>query len=119
MALVDSLVAFVVGLLVGAVGIYAGARVLADVEDYAYAIGTAFVATAIWILVALLVGWIPLLGPLLAFVAYLAVLNWRYPGGWLRATGIAIVAWLASLLVLSALAAVGLTTPEAIGVVGA
>jgi len=119
MALVDSLVALVVGLLVGGLGIYVAARVLSDVDDYTYAVVTAFVATVIWVLVAFFVGWIPFLGPLLALVAYVAVLNYRYPGGWIRAIGIALIAWIASLAVLYVLAVFGLTTLEAVGVVGA
>lgn len=119
MALVDTLVAFVVGLLVGALGIYVGARVLSDVEDYTYALVTAFVATVIWVVVALVVGWIPLLGPILALLAYVGVLNWRYPGGWLRAAAIALIAWVASLVVLYVLAVIGFTTFEAVGVPGA
>lgn len=119
MALVDSLIAFVVGLLIGALGIYVGARVLADVDDYTYALVTAFVATLIWIVVAFFVGWIPLLGPILALLAYVAVLNWRYPGGWMRAAGIALLAWVASLLVLYVLAVFEITTFQAVGVPGA
>lgn len=118
MALVDSLIAFVVGLLIGALGIYVGARVLSGVEDYTYALVTAFVGMVVWVVVAFLVGWIPLLGPLLALVAYVAVLNWRYPGGWMRAIGIALIAWVATLLVLYVLAAVDITTFEALGVPG-
>lgn len=119
MALVDSLVAFLAGLLIGALGIYAGARVMTDVEDYSYALVTALVATIVWVVVAFFVGWIPFLGPLLAFVAYVGILNYRYPGGWVNAIGIALVAWIASLIVLYVLAAVGVTTLDAIGVVGA
>lgn len=115
---VDTIVAFVAGLLVGAIGIYAGASALTDVEDYTYALVTAFVATLIWVVVALFVGWIPLLGPLLALVAYVAVLNYRYPGGWLRAVGIALIAWVASFAVLYVLALLGVTSLEAVGVAG-
>jgi len=40
------------------------------------------------------------LGPLLALIAYLAVVNWQYPGGWIKAAGIALFAAVASLVVL-------------------
>lgn len=118
MAVLDSLIVFVVGLLVGALGIYAGARVVVDVEDYTYAVVTALVASILWAIVALFLGWIPLVGPLVALIVYVGVLNWRYPGGWLAATGIALVAWVASLVVLYLLAVAGLTSFEAVGVPG-
>jgi hypothetical protein len=49
---------------------------------------------------------------------YAGVLNWRYPGGWLDAVGIALIAWVASLVVLYVLAAVGFTTFDAVGIPG-
>lgn len=116
MALVDSIIAFVVSLLIGAAGIYLGASVLTDVEDYTYAIVTALIASLVWFLVAAFLGWIPLLGALLALLAYIAVINYRYPGGWLDAIGIALIAWIASLVILYVLALLNITTFSAIGV---
>jgi hypothetical protein len=116
MALVDSVVVFVVTLLIGALGIYVGARAITDVDDYTYAIVSALIASIVWVIVALLLGWIPFLGPLLALIAYLAVIKSRYPGGWLKAIAIALVAWLASLVVLYVLSAAGLTAFDAVGV---
>lgn len=116
---VDTIVAFLVNLLVGALGIYVGARLISDVDDYTYAIVTALIGSLVWFLVAFFVGWIPLLGPLLALVAYIAVINYRYPGGWGRAIGIALVAWIAALVVLYLLAVVGFTAFDAIGIPGA
>ena len=75
MALVESVIVFVVSLLIGALGIYVGARVIADVDDYTYALVTALVATIIWTIIGFFLGWIPFLGPLLALIAYVAVLN--------------------------------------------
>lgn len=119
MALIDSLVVFVVSLLVGALGIYAGARVITDYDDYTYAIVTALLGALVWAVVGFLFGWIPLLGPLLVLVAYVAVINSRYPGGWMNAVLIALVAWIASLVVLYLLAVVGFTAFDAVGVPGA
>jgi len=118
MALVDSLVVFVVNLLIGALGIYVGARVIADFDDYSYAIVTALIGGFVWAIVALFLGWIPLLGPLLALVAYVGVINARYPGGWFDALGIAAIAWLASVAVLFVLGLVGIVAFEAVGVPG-
>jgi hypothetical protein len=119
MALLDSLVVFVVSLLVGALGIYIGARVITDQEDYTYAIVTALIGAIIWAVVGFLFGWIPLLGPLLTLIAYVAVINYRYPGGWGNAVLISLIAWVASLVVLYVLALVGIGAFEAVGVPGA
>lgn len=114
MALIDSIIVFVVSLLIGAIGIYVGARVISDVDDYSYAVITALIGAIVWALL----GWIPFLGPILAFIAYAIVLHVRYPGGIVEAIGIALIAILASLVVLYILGILGITTFEAIGVPG-
>lgn len=119
MGLFDSIGVFVVSLLVGALAIYIGARVVVDAEDYSYAIVTAFVGAIVWVIVAALVGWIPLLGPILALVAWIGVINWRYPGGWVDAALIGFVAWITSLVVLWLLGTFGLLAFDAFGVPGA
>lgn len=116
MALIDSAIVFVVSLLIGALGIYIGARVITGHDDYTYAIITALIGALIWAIVGFLFGWIPLLGPILVLIAYVAVINWRYEGGWLNAILIALIAWVATFLVLYVLASVGIGTFEAIGV---
>lgn len=118
MALLDSIIVFVVSLLIGAAGIYLGAMFLADVQDYTYAIITALIGAIVWVVVAALLGWIPFLGPLLALVAYVAVINSRYPGGWGQAAGIALVAWIASLVILYVLALLNVFAFSALGVPG-
>lgn len=119
MALVDSVFVFVVSLLIGAIGIYVGARIVSDVDDYAYAIVTALIASVVWVVVAFFLGWIPFLGPLLTLLAYLGVINYRYPGGLVDAIVIALIAWVASVVVLYLLALLGWVTFEAVGVPGA
>jgi len=118
MAVVDSLIVFVVSLLIGAVGIYVGARIITDTDDYTYALVTALIASIIWVLVSVFLGWIPLLGPLLALIAYIGVINYRYPGGWLNAILIALIAWVASMVVVYVLAVLGFTAFDAAGVPG-
>ncbi|WP_265107851.1 hypothetical protein [Halosolutus halophilus] len=118
MSLLESSIVFAVSLLIGAVGIYAGAKVIVDAEDYTYAIVTALIGAIVWGLVGFFFGWIPLLGPLLVFVAYLTVINARYPGGWVDAAAITIVAWISVLVVLYVLALLGVTGFEAVGVPG-
>ncbi|WP_280535503.1 hypothetical protein [Halopenitus sp. POP-27] len=91
-----SIVSFVVALLVGGLAIYAGARVVVDVDDYSHAVITALIGAIAWALTS----WVPLIGPLIALVVWVAVINWRYPGGWTKAAIIGIVAWIAALVIL-------------------
>jgi len=118
MALIDSIAVFVVSLLIGALGIYIGARVIAGYDDYTYAIVTALLGAIVWALVAFFLGWVPFLGPLLALLAYVAVINARYPGGWLKAIGISLIAWLAAVIIMAILGFLGLVSFEAFGVPG-
>ncbi|WP_144905529.1 hypothetical protein [Halobellus captivus] len=118
MALIDSAIVFVVSLLVGGLGIYVGARVITGDADYTYAIVTALIGAIIWAVVGFLFGWIPLLGPILVLVAYVAVINYRYPGGWVKAVLIALIAWIATVIILYALAVIGIGGFEAIGIPG-
>jgi hypothetical protein len=118
MAVIDSIIVFVVSLLVGALGIYLGARIITGYDDYTYAIVTALLGAIIWAVIGLLFGWVPLLGPLLVLIAYVTVINYRYPGGWGNAILISLIAWLAAFAVLYILALFGVGAFEAIGVPG-
>ena len=93
---VGSIVAFVIALLIGGLAIYVSARVVVDVDDYGHAVITAVLGAIGWALTA----WIPLIGPLIALVVWVGVINWRYPGGWVKAAMIGVVAWLAALVIL-------------------
>jgi hypothetical protein len=46
------------------------------------------------------------------------VINWQYPGGWGTAIGIGVVAWIVAVAILFGLSAIGIVTPEALGVPG-
>lgn len=116
--MIDSLIVFIVSLLIGAIGIYVGARLVVDTEDYTYAIVTALLGAIVWGVVGFFFGWVPLLGPLLVLIAYLAVVNARYPGGWVQAAAITIIAWISVLIVLYILAILGITGFDAVGVPG-
>lgn len=118
MAAIDSLIVFIVSLLVGGLGIYVGGRVLTNVNDYSHAVVTALIGALVWAVVGFFFGWIPLLGPILSLIAYVGVINWRYPGGWVNAAGIALIAWVAALLVLGILASLGIGSFDAIGIPG-
>lgn len=117
-ALIDALIGFVISLLVGAAGIYVGARVLTMVDNPRYAVVTALIGSVVWFVVAFFLGWIPYLGPLLALVAYVGVINWRYPGGWPRAAAIALLAWGVAVVAVYVLASVGIGSFDAIGIPG-
>ena len=117
MAVSNSLLVFVVNLVIGTFGIYAGARLVADVDDWSRALVTAVLGAVAWGVTASLVGWIPVLGPLVALVVWVAVISWRYPGGFVRAAGIGFVAWLVVLVVLSILGRV-FGSVDALGIPG-
>ncbi|GAD52455.1 hypothetical protein MBEHAL_1215 [Halarchaeum acidiphilum MH1-52-1] len=108
-----SLILFVISLLVGGLGIYVGARVVTGVEDYSHAVVTAVIGAVAWAVFS----WIPLIGGLLALLAYIAVINWRYRGGWVNAVLIALVAWVATAIVVFVLGSLGVPV-SGIGVLG-
>ncbi|SFK80145.1 hypothetical protein SAMN04487950_1160 [Halogranum rubrum] len=120
MALVDSIVIAFISLLIGGLGITAGARlVIDDSASFGYAFVTAAIGALVWAVMSFFVGWIPLVGPLLMLIVWVGVINWRYPGGWVAAAGVGIVAWLAAVVVLFVLSLVGIVGPGALGIPGA
>jgi len=112
--IIGPLVAFIVALLVGGLAIFVSARIVVDVDDYSHAIITALLGAIAWALTS----WVPLLGPILALVAWIWVINWRYPGGWGTAAAIGLVAWLAALVILFVLNAIFRLGVGAFGVPG-
>lgn len=119
MAWIDSVVVFLISLLVGSVGIYGGARLVAGEKDFGYAFVSALIGAIVWSIAGFLIGWLPLLGPLLTLVAWIAVINARYRGGWMNAALIGLTSWIFAVAVLYILALVGWTTFTAIGIPGA
>ncbi|MFT4885076.1 MAG: hypothetical protein ACI8U4_002595 [Natronomonas sp.] len=99
---VGSIVAFLVALLVGGLAIYISARVVSDVDDYSHAVITALLGAIAWALTS----WIPLIGPIIALIAWVWVIKWRYPGGWVDAAIIGVVAWVSALVIIYVLNAV-------------
>ena len=112
--LIGPLVAFLVALLVGGLAIFVSARVVVDVDDYSHALVTALLGAIAWAITS----WVPLLGPILALIAWIWVINWRYPGGWGTAAAIGLVAWLAALVILFVLNAIFRLGVGAFGVPG-
>ncbi|WP_135305819.1 hypothetical protein [Haloarcula amylovorans] len=119
-AIASAVLVFLVSLLVGAAAINLGAQIFIDRDTgFRRATVTALIGALVYTLVGFFLGWIPLLGPILMLLAWVAVINWQYPGGWATAAGIGLIAWLVAVLILFALAQVGFVTPEAMGVPGA
>ncbi|MFB6117264.1 hypothetical protein [Halosegnis sp.] len=112
---VESIVTFLVALLVGGLAIHASASLIAGVDDYSRAVVTALLGAIAWALVS----WIPLVGSIVALVVWVGVINWRYPGGWLRALVVGAGAWLSALIMLFVLNAVFQLGIQAFGVPGA
>lgn len=108
-ALSGGLLTFVVSLLAGGLAIHVAARVVVGDADYGHAVVTALVGSLAWFVVALFLGWLPLLGTLLPLVAWIGVVNLRYEGGWVTAALIGLVAWLASVVVFAVLSLVGVS----------
>ncbi|MFD1565118.1 hypothetical protein ACFR99_16390 [Haloarchaeobius amylolyticus] len=111
----DRLLAFAVSLLVGGVALHVGTHVVADARDYAHAVLTALLGALVWAVLEQ----VPLLGGLLALLAWVAIVRWRYRLGWLRSAGVGVVAWTAAVVVLAALELVGIGSVSALGVPGA
>jgi len=110
----DRLVVFAGSLLVGGVAIHAAATQFGAAGEYGDAVLTALLGAIAW---SLLDG-IPLVGGLLALVAWVAVIKWRYPVGWLRASLVGVGAWAVATVVLAGLAILGVGSLDALGVPG-
>jgi len=115
LALEDRLLTFVGSVLIGGVAIHAGALIASDAESYAHAVLTALLGALVWALLEP----VPVIGGLLAMVAWIAVVRWRYAGGWLRAGATGVAAWAAAVVVLAALDLLGVGALSALGVPGA
>jgi hypothetical protein len=111
---VGSVVAFVVALLVGGLAIYVSARLVADVDDYGHAVITALLGAIGWAIAS----WVPVVGSLLALIVWVGVINWRYPGGWVKAAIIGGIAWVSALVILFVLNSVFSLGIGAFGVPG-
>lgn len=110
----DRLLTVVASLLVGGVALHAATHVVAEGRRFAHAALTALLGALAWALLEP----IPLVGALLAAVAWVAVVRWRYRLGWLRSAAVGVAAWAAAVVVLAALETVGVGPVTALGVPG-
>ena len=116
----QGLIVFAVSLLIGGLAIHAAARYVVysgkpGSLTFEHAIVTALLGAVVWALL----GWVPLIGSLLALVGWVAVIRWRYPGGWVKAGVTGATAWAAAVVVLAALELLGLGGVSALGIPGA
>lgn len=118
MSLLDSIVVFLVGLSLGSLAIHIAAKFILGESEIQEALVTALLGAVVWSVVGFLFGWVPLLGPVISLLAWIGLINWRYPGGWMDAASIAFVAWLTVLLILYILAVFDLAAFDAVGVPG-
>ncbi len=119
MAVLDSVLVAIVSFVVGTVGIVVGARLVLDRETGArYAAVTALLGAVAWGITSFFTSWIPVLGVAVMLVVWVGVINYRYPGGWVSAAGIGAVAWVAAVVVIYLLSAVGFVTPDVFGIPG-
>ena len=117
MAAVDAILVGFVSFLVGALAIFAGARLVIDESTgFGRAVAAAVVGALAWAAVGYFFGWLPVVGPVLALLAWVGVVNAAYPGGWVSAAGVGVTAWVVAVVVLYALASVGVVGFDAVGV---
>ena len=117
MAAVDPILVGFVSFLVGALAIFAGARLVIDESTgFGRAAAVALVGALAWGAVSYFFGWLPVVGPVLALVAWVGVVDVAYPGGWVSAAVVGVAAWVVAVVILYALATVGVVGFDAVGV---
>lgn len=112
----DQVVVFVASLIIGAFGVHVGALVVLNTDRFGKALFTALVAAIVWSVASFFLGGVPYIGPLLTLLAYLAVIKWQYSASWLETAGIALLAWVVGLGVLSLLSLFGIGSLDAVGI---
>ncbi|WP_254537952.1 hypothetical protein [Halomarina litorea] len=123
LGLSDALVGFIASLLVGTVATYLATEVLLGEGSLGHSFVTALIASAVWVGATYLIsgyvgvsGYVVALGPLLGLLAYIVVIDLRYSGSIVTATGVSILTWVIDFALLYALAALGFQAFEIVGV---
>lgn len=95
----------IVSIFVSTISIYIAGKILAEKEN----IGIAFVTALIGSLVAYVIGmYVPYVGWLIAIIAWLAIIKHFYDTSWLKAFFIALIAFIAEVIIAGILALIGL-----------
>jgi hypothetical protein len=114
-----AVVDFAVNLLVGGVALYASARYLVYRDRYGYGdVGHAVLTAVLGAVTWAVLSQVPLVGTVLAFVGWLGVVRFRYPGGWRKAVTLAAAAWAVAVVLVAVLSLAGLEAVSAVGVPG-
>ncbi|WP_330632411.1 hypothetical protein [Halocatena halophila] len=114
---IGPLIVFLVSLIIGALGIHTGAKLIIDEgTSFSHALMTALIGAIIWAIVAFFIGWIPGLGPLIVLLVWIWYINHRYPGGWFAAIAIAVIAMIVVWIILYLLQMIGIDGLTAVGV---
>lgn len=116
-----SLIVFAVSLLIGGFAISIGAKLAFKSKDYSHAVITALLGAIAWAIVDAIfseLGVEGLLASVVGLLVWVWVVRWRYSVGWIRASIIGLGAWLAALVTLAILAALGVGGLGAFGVPG-
>lgn len=106
MSIITAAIIFVVSLIIGSIGIYAGVQLVAD-SDIGFS--SAVITALLGVIVYTILGFfniIPIIGPLLLLIIWIGIINYRYPGGWGTAAGIGFVAWIVTAVILYVIATV-------------
>ncbi len=119
----DVAIGFVASLIIGTVGTYLATDLLLGEGSVGHSFVTALIASAVWFGVTYFIsgvvgvgGFVVALGPLLALLAYIVVIDIRYSGSIVAATGVSVLTWVIDFALLYALAVLGFQAFEVIGV---
>lgn len=117
----QAVIPFIASLVVGTAATYIATTMLLDESGVIHSFVTALIASVVWIGVTYITGgtsvsFIPFLGPVFALAAYIIVIDLRYPGTLVRATGISVLTWAIDFIILYALALIGVSSFAIIGV---
>jgi hypothetical protein len=109
-----SILGVLLSLLMGALGLFVGGQLVHGGDrTVRHALWTAVGGSLVWTVLA----WIPLVGPfLLAPLAWLGVVKWRYPGSWTETITVAVVAWVTAMAGVLVLSALGLPAVDVVGI---
>jgi hypothetical protein len=110
--LTETFATFVVSLLVGGLALAVGQRLVVGEADLVGATATAAIGAVAWAIV----DGVPLIGPLLALAAWLAIIHWRFDAGWFGSAVIGGVAWVTAVVAVAIGVTLGLPLEEAIGI---
>lgn len=116
-----SLLVLAISVAVGGLAIHIGSMLAVTSRSYVHAILTAGVGGIAWMLVGMLfaaIGAFQSLASIVGLVVWIAVIGRSYGVGWLRAGLLGLFAWVAALVVLALLSALGVDALHAYGVPG-